>query len=387
MNVTYQQHRPRWRRTACLMTALLTALVAAACGSSSPTNSGSSGSSPSSSAAAAVTGGSSWAGSATMASKLDALYQAAVKAGETKIVLYGPYAQLYQPVWNDFAKRFPKLTIVGKVLPPSGTVAAIKAEVTSGRHVGDVVMQGLEGVAVPANEGLLQPYEPPNIGSIAPEYRDPHGRFVVQFGDIFGILYNTSKLTPSSLPTSLQELTDPKYKGEVIDDPATSQVTSFSLLPQFYDNKLTLSFLQALKANAKVVESSTPYYTQVVTGQVAMMPWASHSRYLALKHAGAPVGFAAEPGMASLILGATGIIKGAPDIIASKLFQAWFLTPEAQNDLVSKGNSVGLAKGITYPADWPNYQTLYQAEPQVPPENFADTLQRFLKFISPAFPS
>lgn len=365
-------HRGMW---AALAVALGLAAVVSGCGSSSS----------SSAKPVSASGDTSWAGSAANARALVSLYNAATKAGQKQVVLYGPYAELYRPIWEDFHRRFPQLTVVGKVLPGSGTVASLAAEVHSNRHVGDIVMQGLEGVAVPADQGLLQPYRPPTIKGLPKEYRDPQNRFVVQFGDVFGTLYNTKAMREGDLPTSLDSLTDPKYKGMVIDDPATSQVTTFSLVPIFSGDKLTQEFLRGLKANAKVVQSSTPYYNQVVTGQVKLMPWASHQRYLRLKQSGASVGFKAVPGMSSLVLGGTGIIKGAPDMEAAKLFQAWFLTPEAQNDLVTKGLSVGLMPDTKFPSDWPDYRALYEAEPQVPPQKFDETLQRFLAFIKPVF--
>lgn len=362
-------------KCAALVVAMCLAVLAGGCGSSgSPTSSAASGG-----------GDTSWAGGAANARALTSLYDAATKAGQKQVVLYGPYAELYRPIWDDFHRRFPELTVVGKVLPGSGTVASLAAEVHSNRHVGDIVMQGLEGVAVPADEGLLEPYRPPTITGLPKEYQDPENRFVVQFGDVFGTIYNTDKVQEQDLPASLDDLTNPKYKGMVIDDPATSQVTTFSLAPIFYGGKLTLDFLRGLKANAKVVQSSTPYYDQVVTGQVKLMPWASHQRYLRLKQSGAPVGFKAVPGMSSLVLGGTGIVKGAPDMAAAKLFQAWFLTPEAQDDIVTKGLSVGLMPGIHFPGDWPDPQALYRAEPQIPPQKFDATLKKFLAFIKPVF--
>lgn len=331
-------------------------------------------------------GGTAWAGSAKTAKAVEALYDAAVKAGHDEVVIYGPYAELYRPIWEDFAERFPKVRITAKVLPGAATMAAVKSEVKSGRQVGDVIMQGLEGVTVPADEGLLEPYEPPTIAKLPKEYRDPQNRYVVQFGDVFGTIYNSAKMSEEDLPKTLQDLTDPKYKGFVIDDPGLGAVTAFSLMPIYHGDKLDLDFMKGLKANAQVVENTTPYYNRLVTGQVTMMPWASHQRYLRLKESGAPVSFDAVPGMSSLILGGTGIIKGAPHMKAAQLFQAWFLTPEAQNLVVSKGLSVALMPGTKYPADWPDYQALYDAEPQVAPNDFHDVRTEFLQFIKPVFP-
>lgn len=374
----------RMRGRFALLVTLLVAAIATGCGSSDD-DGGSTSSGSSTAAAAPASGDTSWAGSAENAKALQGLYDAAVKAGESEVVMYGPYAELYRPIWEDFNKRFPKIKVTPKVLPGSGTVATLKAEVSSGKGVGDIIMQGLEGVAVPADEGLLMPFEPPTIGDLDKEYRDPENRYVVQFGDIYGTFYNTNKLKPEDLPKKLEDLTNPKYKGMIIDDPALGIVTAFSLLPIYQAKALSLDFMKGLKAVAKTVDDTTPYYNQINTGQVAMMPWGSYFRYRVDKEKGAPLGFDAVPGLSALILGGTGIVKSSPHPNAAKLWQSWFLTPEAQNLIVDKGKSVALMPGTKYPSDWPDYQKLYDAFPAVLPNDFHAQLSSFLDWVKPVF--
>lgn len=369
-----------WKRLAVAFFALLTVTLVAACGGSD--DNGDTTSSNGSN------GGDdyAWAGSKENADAINELYEAARAAGDDQVVIYGPYAELYMPLWDHFHKRFPGIQVVAKTIPGAGTVATLQAEVSSGQGVGDMVIQGLEGVAVPAEEGLLMPFTPPNIDGLPPRLQDDQGRFVIQFGDIFGTLYNTNELSEDELPDTLEELaTDENLKGFVIDDPALGAVSAFSLMPIFVDQGLDLDVLRQLKENAQVVDSTTPAYAELNTGQVKMMPWASHMRYLTAKDAGAPVGFRAVPGLSSLILGGTAIIKSAPHPDAAKLFQSWFITPEAQNALVNEGNSVALLDGVEYPSDWPDYQELYDAVPEILPLDFPKVKAEFQEFIKPVF--
>jgi iron(III) transport system substrate-binding protein len=226
-----------------------------------------------------------------------------------------------------------------------------------------------------------------NLGglTLGPDIQDKQRRFIAQFGDTFGVLYNTSKLSANDVPKTLKDLGDPKHKGFVIDDPKAGLVTSFCWMAMLYSNKLPVDALEGIKANAVVVQDALPYYQQITTGQLAMLPWAAHSRYLGLKKAGAPVGFSATPGLAVVVLGATGIIKGAPHPNAAKLFSTWFLTPEAQKAIVELGNSVALLKGITYPAGWPDAQALNTAVPQIPPGKVHQALVDEIDYVKKVF--
>lgn len=328
-----------------------------------------------------------WAGDAASAKALADLYDAAKKANETQLVMYGRYTEAYRPIWDVFEKRFPGIKLTGKVLPGAGTTSTIQAEVSSGQHVGDLVMQGLETVEVAADANLLDPYEPVNLSSLTlgPDYQDKTRRFIAQFGDVFGVLYNTSKMKAADVPKTLKDLGDPKYKGYVIDDPKAGLVTSFCWMAMLASKKITEDELQGIKTNATVVQDATPYYQKLTTGELAMMPWAAHSRYVTLKGGGAPLEFSATPGLSILVLGGTGIIKGAPHPNVAKLFSTWFLTPEAQKALVDLGNSYALRTGTSYPSDWPNADQLNAAIPQIPPGKVHQALVDEIAFAGKVF--
>jgi len=321
-----------------------------------------------------------WAGSAGIAKAIDDLYSATTAAGESELVLYGPYAQLFQPLWDQFHSRFPKVTIVPKVLPATATAATVAAEVQTGPHVGDVIMMGLAGVGVPADKDQLEPYQPPNASTLPSTYRDAKGRFVVQFGDVFGSLFNSSKMTAEETPGSLADLLDPKYKGQVMDNPTLGVVSAFMLLPHHVKGQVSADYLVKLKANSEFVEVQQPYYPKVAAGQVPLMPFVGHAQFATMKQAGATVGWVAKPGLGNLVLGASGIIKGAPHLNAAKLFQAWFVTPEAQQLIVDKGNTIGLLPGLKLPAELQDYTKLTDAVPVPDVTTYAQLMSQFTTF-------
>lgn len=323
----------------------------------------------------------SWAGGAANAAAIMALYQAAIAAKQEQLVIYGAYSAAYRPLWDIFRARFANLSIVGTPIAGAPLITKLDAEFASGQHVGDVLMAGEMEVMSLVQNGRTQPYRPLNIDGLASRYTDPQGDFIIQFGDAFGIVYNTDKLTLGDLPKSIGDLLNPKYKGMMIDDPLAGGATTLCWAELYRAGKITPEQMQGIKASANVVPSMTPFYQMLTTGAVAMMPWAGHSRYLRLKDAGAHVGFLAIPGMAVPLYGATAILKDAPNLAVAQLFQAWFLTPEAQNAIVKVGFSYGLMSGAAVPPEWPSFQHLIDALNQVPPSGYVAMRQAFDKAV------
>lgn len=336
--------------------------------------------------ASSASGDTAWAGNAENAKALADLCESAAKAGQNQVVVYGAYAELFRPIWQDFTKRYPSIKIVPKVQPPGATVSAVQSEVSSGRQVGDALMLGLESVSVCADKGLLQPFEPATVDDLPTRYRDSKQRFYVPYGDVYGFMYNTKKMSEKDIPTSMADLASGRLNGFVLDDPGLGVISAQSLMPLYKAGKVTLDQLRGLKSHGKQVDSTRPYYDRLVTGETTMMPWASHMRHLRKEQAGAPVAFKAVPGLSSLLYGSTAVIKGAPHMEAAKLWSSWMLTPEAQRLIASKGLNTPLRPGITTPQSWPDYHVLENALPQIAPEDFNRVLQEFLKWQKPVNP-
>jgi iron(III) transport system substrate-binding protein len=260
---------------------------------------------------------SAWASGGANADAIMSLYHAAVAAKQEQLVIYGAYSAAYRPLWNIFHARFTGLSIVGTPVAGAPLITKLDAEFASGQHIGDVLMAGEMEVVSLVQNRRTQAYRPPNLGDLASRYSDSQGDFIIQFGDAFGIVYNTDKLKLGDLPTSIAGLLNPKYKGMMIDDPLAGGATTLCWAELFRAGKITAEQMRGIKANANVVPSMTPFYQMLTTGAVAMMPWAGHSRYLRLKNAGAHVGFLAIPGMAVPLYGARSCSRPAlPSLVS-----------------------------------------------------------------------
>lgn len=318
-----------------------------------------------------------WAGGAANAKALADLHEAARQAKQSEIVVYGGYSGIFKPLWEVFSARFPGMSIVPNPLAGAALVSKLDAEFASGQHGADILMAGMTELLSNVAKDRAQPYKPATAGALPARYLDPNGRFVIQFADVFGVLYNTTKLPEAEVPKSVKDLTDPKLKGFIMDNPLAGGAIALCWIELYNSGKLDPATMRAIRDNGTVVPSMTPYYANLTTGSVRLLPWGSFSRYLRLKEANAPVGFRAVPGMVVPLYGGTMIVKNAPHAKAAELFQAWFVTPEAQAALVSKGYSYPLLPGVPTPADWFKLQPLVDALTPIPPSEYMAVRTRF----------
>jgi len=74
-----------------------------------------------------------------------------------------------------------------------------------------------------AEEGLLAPYTPTWAGAVAPEARDPQGRWFGTFLTPEVIAYNSEAVDSTAAPADWDDLLDPRWRGHVlIRDPLAS---------------------------------------------------------------------------------------------------------------------------------------------------------------------
>lgn len=320
---------------------------------------------------------SAWAGGEANAKAIMQLYEAAKQAKQTQVVVYGGYSSIFKPLWEVFNQRFPGITIVPTPLAGPQLVSKLDAEFASGRHEADILMAGMTELLSNVAKDRAQPYRPPNVAALPERYVDPQGRFIMQFADVFGIVYNTEKVPAAEVPQKVSDLLEAKNKGFVMDNPLAGGALALCWIELTNSGMIDAKMMRGLRDNANVVPSLTPFYANLTTGSVRMIPWGSFSRYLRLKEAGAPVGFKAVPGMVVPLYGGTAILKGAPDPLAAQLFQAWYLTPEAQEALITKGYSYPLSPNVKTPEGWPDLAALVAALKPIPPNDYMSVRAKF----------
>ncbi len=100
-----------------------------------------------------------------------------------------------------------------------------QAILTKANPLGDVIF-GIDNTFLSRalDEGILQSYESPLLAGVPEELQlDPQHRATpIDFGDVC-LNYDRSAYAPEDLPASLRELTDDRFRGQlVVENPATS---------------------------------------------------------------------------------------------------------------------------------------------------------------------
>src|ERR1700761_1747694 len=138
----------------------LAAVLATACSSSGSSTSTGTG---------ASTGSSSSTGSPAdlgpQAAALKALYNKAVAAGQTSVVIYGPSSGTDQQEYAAFKAAFPKITVSGVPVVGPPMDAKLSAEVSSGKHIGDIAYTGSTNMLQYGQESWLTPFTPVTVAS------------------------------------------------------------------------------------------------------------------------------------------------------------------------------------------------------------------------------
>lgn len=188
---------------------------------------------------------------------------------------------------------------VNLVSAGSGVEMVQKAILEKDRPVADVVVGISDDMAVKAlASGLFETYDSPVLVDI-PQFLQFDGSkrlLPFDYGN-FAFVYDTEKISPADAPKSLEDLTDPKYKGKVIlIDPRTSSVGLGLLLwtIETYGEGGYLGWWEAMKDNVLTIadgwssayglftEGEAPLVISYTTSPVYHVMWEDTTRYQAL---------------------------------------------------------------------------------------------------------
>lgn len=281
-------------------------------------------------------------GGAEAADALDALYQAALDAGQTSITIYGPGETDKQEMYDQiFSKRFPGISVTGVYILGPDYAAKMDAEFASGQHVADIVQSGDTSVVSDLALGHIEPFKPITADTVsASDFSDPSGAAWAASATTFGFLYNTDKLSAEKAPKGWEDLLDPSLKGQMTSDTVTRNGAGFSTLSHIlWDGRFGDGFVEKLAAQDITFQSSMHVAASAVaTGEFSVEPYYTMSAYKQLKAKGAPVEFVfPTEGGVHLSPHYLSLVKNAPNPEAAKLLMTWLFTPEAQNAMANLG--------------------------------------------------
>jgi iron(III) transport system substrate-binding protein len=343
----------------------MAALLATACSSSSPSTSTGSSSSTGSSASSS-TGGAADLG--PQAAALQALYNKAVAAGQTSVVIYGPSSGTDQQEYAAFKAAFPKITVSGVPVVGPPMDAKLAAEFSSGKHIGDIAYTGSTDMLTYEQSGWFTPYTPVTVASssdLAPASVGPNNEFYGASTAVSGIITNSNSSLP--VPKTWADLENSVYKGKIaMSDPTAIGIMAdtFAHLSLIPSGTQVEAALKTNDAQTFPVTSITGPLTAVAQGAKGVALGTMYSFYLGAKASGAPVTFSllnSDNYDTSLY---DGIIKGAPDPLAAELYESWMFTPDGAKAIAAEG-SFSTVNGAVAPQGLPALSAI-SLQPTIP---------------------
>jgi iron(III) transport system substrate-binding protein len=216
--------------------------------------------------------------------------------------------------------------------------------------------------ALMALEGkhLLAPVAPTTLAQVPARYSSPQGGWVGVSARVSVLVYNTSRVQPSQVPTSVLDLADPKWKGKLALAPTETDfqpvVTSIA---KTEGQKAALHWLKAVASNAADhIEPDNETLTADVNNGQAALGLLDHYYWYRL---GKEIGSGAmhsqiayfvphDPGYVVNVSGA-GVLKTSRHPAAAQMLLAFLVSATGQKVMVDSDSfEYPLRPGIAAPA-------------------------------------
>ncbi len=189
------------------------------------------------------------------------------------------------------------------------------------------------------------------LNKVDGQFRSPTGQWVGISGRARVIDYNTKLVKTSELPTSVMQLTDPKWRGKVGWAPTNGSFLSFVTAMRLIEGEQkTLEWLKGMKANqAKAYSSNSAIVEALGRGEVALGLVNNYYLYrFVTKDPNFPVAIHHTRGDAGSLINVAGLaVLNTTDqkSDAEKLVD-YMLSPDVQKYLTQQFYEYPLVKGI-----------------------------------------
>ncbi len=217
--------------------------------------------------------------------------------------------------------------------------------------------------------GLIEPYTPKGAETLKPLFRSTSTPMAWTGMDAWlaVVCVNTveQKKASAPMPASWQDLTDPKFKGQIVMPNPSSSGTGFLAVAGWMKamgEPQAWSFMDKLHDNVAVyTHSGSAPCVQAARGE-RMVGIGFDMRGASEKSKGAPIELVLPKEGSGWDMEATAIVKGTKNLAAAKRLADWTVTRKA-NELYGKYYAIVATPGLNVAP--PNYPP--QAEPAMLP--------------------
>lgn len=234
-----------------------------------------------------------------------------------------------------FEKKYPYLKVDAPRIGSERMATRLIAEAQGHKVQADVVQQSSFDFYGVLQKGLFESYFSPERAAFPAEYRDDQGFWMINGATLNVIAYNKKMVAPKDVPRSFWDLTEPKWKSQLLMDENESKWMGGMI--HYYGEAKTMDLMRKLAAqDIQFRAGHTQIQTLMAAGERAAVVVAFANGVDRLKRGGAPVEWvAAEP-----VLGLTfglAVVKNAPHPNGARLFLDFLVSREAQESLAAAG--------------------------------------------------
>jgi len=214
-----------------------------------------------------------------------------------------------------------------------------------------------------ASKGLLSPIEPSTLAHTPAKYNSPDGKWVGISARVSVIVYNTSLIKASQLPTSIMDLAQPKWKGKIaLAGAETDFQPIVTSVARKYGDAAALTWLEALKTNATshIYPDNETIADEVNRGQVALgvvnqYYWYRERAEVGASNMHSKIAYFAPHDVGYVLdVSGAGILKSSTHQAADQKFVAFLNSAQGQKIIAqSQSFEYPIASGVTRTGETP----------------------------------
>jgi len=269
---------------------------------------------------------------------------------EAKMSLYASITAI-EPIMEAFQKE---TGVQGEYtrLSTARFISTVLTEFEAGKLLADVIQGPLPILEILRDQGVVAKYNSPAAAGY-PDWAKRDGIYL--FGiEYVALIYNTELVAAADVPKRYEDLTDPKWKNQIVMANPASHATTISWLVGLKENVFTseaawYDFLRGLAANNPMfVASFGPTPAPIASGEKKI--GISMPKYI-VTLAPAPLAWAqvSQPMLGSPR--AIAMTNKAPNPNAAAAFMEYWLSDSAMSILAEEVGEYVLTPGVFPPID------------------------------------
>jgi iron(III) transport system substrate-binding protein len=272
---------------------------------------------------------------------------------EGELVIYsGRSEPLIQPIIEAFKIEYPNVEILLKAGGNSELANALVEEAANPQA--DVfITTELFTIQTLSQQDIFQSYLPQGAEALPEGFIGPDQNWVGLTRRARVIMYNTELVTPEELPSSIFDLVDPKWKGQIAAAGSTngSMQAQIAVMRQLLGEEATEEWLQGLLANDVTFFGGHTDVRKAVGAGEFKLGLVNHYYFYLQQAEGSPVGVIFPDqgdGQIGLITNATSaaIVRGGSNPAAAQAFLDFLVSSEGQELFAKLNYEYPLAAGV-----------------------------------------